>query len=394
MTYVVQQTKQRLQSFRRLIASIRQRDFPYEDSRDALELVDQIILEHVSMLDSQITADTSTDDANNFCRFSMDAIAEYAAVLGLIARSSEAVGAIDLHWPLKQLTKKALGGGARLVISSDWNYSPVTLMPSDLLARRDVVLVGMPVAEANNVLLTPLAGHELGHNMWQKHSVDPQVTTLIKAAHEEALKDPRWDKLNSEFWDVPEHAFNMALYSAQELFCDMVGLLIFRESYLHAFRYYLATDREINRAEHYPPMYNRGKSLCECAKKRRIAIPDEFIESFEEQAEPGEVVQLIDEISNRCAADIYDLAQKLVDKLKLDDGSPEEVDKILECFKQLVPACGVQSLQDIINAAWRFELEVGSKTLFGEVEGQRETSLVSELAFKTCEVFQIEQELK
>lgn len=394
MNVVVQQTKQRLLLVRRLIASIGQRDFPYDDSKAALQIVDRIVADQLNTLDTQITEDSSTDNANNFCRSAMSTIAEYAAVLGLIARSSEPVGAIDLQWPLKQLTKKALGDGARLVISSDWNYSPVTLMPSELLALHDVVLIGMPVAEANNVLLTPLAGHELGHNIWLKHSLRPQVTALIKVSHDKAMKDQRWNDLHSDVWDVVEHTFEMALYQAQELFCDMIGLLMFRESYLHAFRYYLATDQEIDRADHYPSMYNRVVILKKCAEKRRIAVPEHFVESFDKPNDLHAVTQVIDEISNECADDIYELATKLIDQLKLDCGSPQGVEKILKCFRELVPACNVASLQDIVNAAWRFELENEGKDILGEKPGLRETSLVSELAFKTCEVFQIEQELK
>ena len=78
----------------------------------------------------------------------------------------------------------------------------------------------------------------------------------------------------------------------------------------------------------------------------------------------------------------------------LDDGSPDGVAKIFSCFKDLVPACGVQSLQDIINAAWQFELDHDCKKIVADHGLERDTSLVSELAYKTCEVFQIERTLK
>jgi hypothetical protein len=388
MRHVVQQTQQRVDDFRRLIRSIKQLSFPYDDSEAALEFADQAMVDQLAILRNQIQEDTSTEDAHQFCRMIMRTVSQFSAVLGLIAQSAEPVGAIELHGPLKALTQKAIDDKAHLVISSDWNYSPLTLIPPDFLSKHGVVLVGMPTAEANNVLLTPLAGHELGHNIWAKHSTVNKLSDLIWAKVQEFMKSI--EASEEEFLDIAHSAQAIAEDQAEELFCDMIGLLMFREAYLHAFRFYLATDQDSTRDNAYPPVRRRAEILLECAKKRGItAIPEDFLDSFEQPVE-----RPYDPISLACADGIWDVAVSFVDTQKLDIGSEAGTEKILDCFKQLVPACDVVSLQDVINAAWRFELDPECRELAKAQGLDRDTSLVSELAYKTCEIFQVEQTLK
>lgn len=100
-----------------------------------------------------------------FCRRAVEAIDAYLPVLGFISRASDLDGPVELYGPLWDLTTQALDRPSKLIISPEWDYSPLTVLFPQL-SDLGYVLVGLPGCEANNALLTPLAGHELGHNIW------------------------------------------------------------------------------------------------------------------------------------------------------------------------------------------------------------------------------------
>lgn len=394
MKSLVQQTQERLKAVLGLVTSIREYDFPFDDSKEVLEEIDELIQNWIEQLQDQITPSTNPQVVRTFCERASDYIGTSLPVLGLIVRSAEPIGALELHWPLKQLTRDALRDPkAKLIISSDWTYSPFTLTPIQL--EKDIVLVGMPMSESNNALVAPLAGHELGHNIWRNDSIGPQVQPWVTEALD---KRKKWTSRHKRVGQEHSKAFSLALFQCEEIFCDIIGLLMFRESYLHAFRYLLATDREQSRSGAYPTISNRTKMLCGFARKAKISVPPKYLESFSKD-KPGvefeeleAILKTADEVAEECSGKIFDLAKSLVQDRKLSKGTPAGVAHVLRYFERLVPARKVKCFQDIINAAWEFELKGGNSRVSDS--DKREMSLVSELTFKTCEVFQIESRLK
>jgi hypothetical protein len=387
---IVRQTLDRLSSVKNLIHTVAQNDFPFDDSRDALHAIEDLIDGQIEQLEDQITESSDLAATRTFCERANDDINTSLPVLGLLQRSADPIGAQELQWPLKELTKLALEDQqAKLVITSDWNYSPFTLIPTPV-AQRKIVLVGMPVSEANNALVAPLAGHELGHNIWLSRSYGVNLSPDVSACVDSLKNWTRKDRLEGRY----SMAFECAFYQVEEIFCDVIGLLLFRESYLHAFRYLLSADRESMRSGNYPSISNRTRILCESAKKSAIDIPPDFSKSFHNGTTLhsflplNQVHDIADKAAGQTAGKVYNLAKEIVDNANLCKSTPAGIRKVLEYFRRRVPARGVQCFQDIINAAWQFELENGNE-LIPDAKS-REVSLVSELAFKTCEVFQIE----
>src|SRR5262249_13916392 len=266
-------------------------------------------------------------------------IAVSLPVLGLIVRSAEPIGALELQWGLKELTKKALNNDrAKLIISSDWAYSPFTLTPVQL--EKDIVLVGMPMSESNNALAAPLAGHELGHNIWRSESIGPQVKPWVTEALERKQK---WTARQKREGQQYSKAFTWALFQSEEIFCDIIGLLMFRESYLHAFRYLLATDHEQSRTGYYPTISSRTNMLCRFARKSRIAVTARYQASFSKdkagaEFEPLEkVLTIADEVAEVCSDKMFNLARKLVESRGIGKSTPEGVAEVLGYFERLVP---------------------------------------------------------
>jgi hypothetical protein len=76
-------------------------------------------------------------------------------------------------------------------------------------------------------------------------------------------------------------------------------------------------------------------------------------------------------------------------KLGLGWGSNAEVQRIYECLQLVVPASATKTLSDIVNAAWRADLD--AEFWKGNAAVQREkTSVLTELTLKSVEVQEIE----
>src|SRR5262249_12023722 len=125
MKSLVQQSLERLSSVLALARSIREYDFPFDDSKEALESIEEQIMLWIEQLQHQITPYTTFAVTRIYCVRANEYIVAALPILGLIVRSAEPIGALELQWPLKQLTKDALKNeNAKLIISSDWTYSP------------------------------------------------------------------------------------------------------------------------------------------------------------------------------------------------------------------------------------------------------------------------------
>jgi hypothetical protein len=103
------------------------------------------------------------------CGLSLNALFVAMPLAGFLVRSTNVRNAFELYRPLLRLARDLLEPTVtpdqrrtRLVLSSEWEYSPLSY--SELPDLPGVVLIGLPAPESSNPLLVPLAGHELGHS--------------------------------------------------------------------------------------------------------------------------------------------------------------------------------------------------------------------------------------
>ena len=135
---------------------------------------------------------------------------------------------------------------------SEWEYSPFVYLPTHDLP--ECVLIGVPAFESANPLVVSLAGHELGHNVWNDHDLGSKFGSVLRNEVLAAIKGPFWaefsnycqrannanlttDMFVQQAW-LPTFAY--AKRQLEEVFCDMMGLRLFAEAYLHAFAYLLS----------------------------------------------------------------------------------------------------------------------------------------------------------
>lgn len=408
--------KQKVRSLLHTIGQVKELDFPYQASKTAAEHLEEFFSSHLQQLDDI----RDTDDQRSvrtLCLRTIEHIDNYLMALGFIVRACDVSGPVELQGPLLRLTKQALGNHANLIISSEWRFSPFTLLYPDQFGYQ-FVLVGLPVSEAGNPFIAPLAGHELGHNIWRTYpSIRDHVGDAIRKSILDLIRGEYWEDFSKLFeigdrahldqqelfsgmsWEIA-HAWGIS--QCEEMFCDFIGIAIFGESYLHAFEYLLAPGGGL-RNPVYPGIVDRARALKEaaavCGFKPREGFEDEFLEE-DTIDEPKQ--QLLLSISDRSAKSVIrglaGFARDFCEKKSLFIHDPTEVERIASHFRQITPAIRAKSLADIINAAWLLLLEEKSHWLgdypAATADPQLRIELLKELALKSFEVFEIERILE
>src|SRR3546814_10308475 len=103
-----------------------------------------------------------------------------------------------MPFPIKRLVETAVSPDARLIMSSEWKFVPFTF-PMTLDWLPGFALVGGPAPESDNVLIVPLAGHEIGHSAWRSKQLKDQLMADLVAAIAQTLDDmPRSEEHTSE----------------------------------------------------------------------------------------------------------------------------------------------------------------------------------------------------
>lgn len=411
----INHAREKVDSVLEILSSVRAIDYPYDDPKHSIDLITDHFEETLDYLDSTVEESA----ARNLCKQVSEDIGLYLPIIGFIVHACDIRGALELQGPLLRLTHLAIGSDARLIISSEWDYSPFTLIyPSESTFGRTFVLVGLPISEAGNPLIAPTAGHELGHNIWAtQSSIADDLDKSIKEKVEQLIKGEMWKQFSSTFeledqsevgqpdlfgeddlrpWGI---ARARGLAQAQEIFCDLIGLSIFGEGYLFAFQYLVSPGGGLPDPG-YPSLSHRVHALEIAAKKLDINVPDNFADQFDrsdKSSDPKE--RLLFELSDKAAFSIVDSiadhAIQFCNSHGLNARDDDDLDRICELFKNVVPASGAKSLANIINAAWRTHLNPinpwSSKYPITNQEPNKRTELIRELTLKSFEVFEIEQ---
>ena len=408
----------RLNSVLEGIGRLKESDFPYPHSRDALIRLEQLFFSHKSRLEG-LSPDKRPAIVQMFCSAALTDLFKYLAFLGFILRSTNVRNAFEVYGPLLRLSQQVLGKDTKLVLSSEWEgYSPFTYRP--IAELPNFVLIGFPAPESSNPLLIPLAGHELGHTIWNVKSfatkyaekVEEQIIAEIRSRFEEYMNFYSAHASKKEDI-VPENLFvkraialpaEWAIKQCEEFFCDFVGLYLFDVAYLHAFAYLFAPTAG-QRSVLYPNTLTRVEKLKEAAARyaQKVAgayrVPEDYAALFRNKSElpPNEeqkkfLLSLADAGSNGMTGDLMSEAQSLLSAANVPLLSSDEKHRILDRFKFVVPAVEVKSLSNILNAAW----DVYHDPKFWEhlPQIQNRQRALKEVVLKNIEVLEIEQILQ
>jgi len=393
------------------IDRLMQSEFPYEYPKVAMGILKERFRNRELVLE-RIRPDTPVPVIQNECSMSLEMLFVYVPILGFILRSTNVRNAFEAYGPLLRLAMRLMGQDTKLIISSEWEFSPfvyrsITDLPG-------FVLIGLPATESSNPLVIPLAGHELGHSVWEMKRVEDEFKDRIRQGTLDELRNKRWSKYKELFpqykkADLEEDwlgrlswqpACQWSLLQAEEMFCDFFGLRIFAESYLHAFSYLNAPGTSGQRSLRYPNIKRRVNHLCDAANMMKFIIPTDFTTNFVPETEPVEpttalLVSVADTVSASCANDLLENAQGFADNNDVPFRKFERVKHIVGEFKKwVVPTAKSETLVDILNAGWECKLDNHLWDIILQIKKDEWGRILRNLMLKSMEVSEIHARLR
>jgi len=385
--------RRRVRAFIDQITELEASDFPHRDGKDALAVI-RGELEYLSedvLGDVPLTLDAIVD---RICAEAMFLVGRYTEILGFILRSTNVRNAFEVQFPLKRLVEQVISPEARLIMSSEWNFVPFTY-PMTLDFLPDFVLVGAPAPESGNVLLFPLAGHEIGHSAWRKHDIKSQIQPAVTRAIAQAIDaDPDAKKRvlanMARFGDglqaLQNTALLMALKQVEEVFCDLFGLYVFGQSYVYAYEYFLAPGGG-TRSPFYPSSVDRVGYLLRGAKRLDLDLEaDLFTRWGQSQPRAGVDIDAL-AFSDAAVATVFPDLMKLTFALLMDKAVPVNREavlvRVMDAFERHVPDDSGASFPEIVTAGWRYLRAKGGLSLASD---RPEYEMLGELMLKSIEV--------
>ena len=391
-----------------LIKQLEGSEFPYEHSRDALWYLRVIFERHEKGLEESLnTAWLSSELRDIRVPAAAQDIRYLFPVLGFILRSTNVRNAFEVWGPLLRLARSVLGSETRLLLSSEWEFSPYTLVGYKALPK--FVLIGFPAYESEAPFLLPIAGHELGHTLWVARGIQYSIRTELQNGIIEAIKsnwdeyqvlfsgyapeDIELDALASQVW---QPAAEFAERQACELFCDFFGLKIFGESFLHAFGYFLGPQCSGSRTFEYPNCKERADVLVRAANLYGITVPDGFQDNFlstqkltDDYRNMHLLLKAADFGRRKVESALIARADQEANTAGLVLSSEPQVEQCVNSFRMLVPAEHCGGVADILNAGWRALLTPG---LFSNEKHEKgKAELLSDLVLKSLEILEYEE---
>ncbi len=391
-------SQQRLDSAINLVTGLLDTDWAYGDASDALQNICSALVE---TRDDLIALDDEADPKllHQYRLSALRTVSELTGFVGFILRSSDVRNSFEIYHPIKDIGSVLLGNQIKLIIGSEWNYNPfIYPLPSSILAN--FILVGLPASEAQNVLLLPVAGHELGHAVWRRTTILRKINPIIGkqvvrefSARWKDVKDnfpPNMtpDKIETDLisLEVIGKTSEIALRQCEEIFCDLLGFWIFGDAFLHAFEYLLSPDTGRRVSEFYPPNKIRAQHLARAGVSWGSAYASNLANGF---TEPDLSKDYSGRIAQNVTRDLVPLLASEVENLCSSKGllRPTEVGiKAAEAqLRDVSPVYSGQTAAEALIAAWNIRLNFDSWDVPG-VSADRKLSILNDLVLKGFEV--------
>ncbi len=376
-------------------------EYPHETSKDALKVIVKSVRDRKEALSNQPPEFLHAGWAEEVTLLVVDVL-EY---LGLIVNSASVRNSFEVHAPLYSMAKKLIGPDVRLILTFEWNYIPFTY-PQNIALLPEFIVIGLPASEAGNALIIPSAGHELGHSIWRNGDYDHLFGSALQDHIKNGLRGEYLEKLKEFHPDVHdlddynnryvwESAYEWSLGQTQELFCDVVGLFIFGESYLRAFEYLLAPQLTTTRSEAYPKLRTRANLLGKAASSVGLGDFHNFLKNFQDESTNNTGwILILENLADNAAIAVFDeMVLAAVEYCRGRDFSPpiqDDWNDVCAAFKDRTPLFGAAGLPHVINAAWQLYLDADfvPTNICG---GKRRLAVLNELVLKTIEMLEISE---
>jgi hypothetical protein len=383
--------RRRIDAFLEQIGSLRDSSFPHDDGKRALKLIEEFAREQRANV--ELPDDFDSRMVDRACLQVAEFIERNTSFLGFILRSTNVRNPFELHDPLKDLIAQVLGNEALLLISAEWNFVPFTY-PRNIGILPDFVLIGTPAPEAGNVLITPLAGHEIGHSIWHRFDLEKSLSGEVNRATLKALQvsEVRRKRLLLE-QGIDELGINIlrgrcsshALRQLEEIVSDLFGLQVFGSAYLYAFEYLLAPSGYPQDID-YPSEKRRLEIMRQAADGLSIDIDDAVYQRWNEkpcEARDRDMFTVVSEVVNECLGPLRTILSEKMSETGIVPPSRAAVEDVLAAFRKQEPYGGKATLPEIVTAGWVYLRE---RHGLPEPEQAGEYRVLNDLMLKSVEV--------
>lgn len=406
---LVESVRQQVLRVQSEIDTLEASEFPYDHSRFALDDVRRIFEDHATALGS-LTEDDSQSVVELLCNAAFKDVRDLLPILGFILRSTNVRNAFEVWGPLWRLSCQVMGTKSKLLLSSEWEYSPYTFVGYEQLPG--FVLIGFPATESANPFLLPLAGHELGHSVWGNAKLRSEFSPIMQDHILKAIVTSKWSEFTELFpgytqqdiqcdslgWQTWEPASAWAVRQAEESFCDFLGVRLFGEAFLHSSAYLLAPSRKGPRSYEYPNKRDRASALVAAAGRDGLAVPDGFGTMFHDLDEPPAeyertrlLLALADSARRSILLQLEAKAESITGSAGVPKRDPGKIGECLASFRLMIPAEQSGGLANILNAGWEALLAPGFFT--DVLQEKHKADYLSELILKSAEILEVESRL-
>jgi len=265
--------RDRLDKFEEQIRSVERSEFLAASTLAALRCIN----DEVATLRSELTVAAAREDLeylhNHVIKINQK-IFSLTNYLGILLRSTNLRNSFEAYFSFEEMALALMGDADRLILSSEWDSNPFYI-PSPPAALSDFVIIGIPAFASRNSLLLPLAAHELSHAVWRQKDLnsllnleaDKAFRAIIDANEPKfkrdlSLKNDLFSRTRKE--NIVSECLKLVSSQCQEMFCDLLGASIFKESYVYAFDAFL-TPGSGWRDPSYPSFSNRAKYIIRAA---------------------------------------------------------------------------------------------------------------------------------
>ncbi len=187
----------------------------------------------------------------------------------------------------------------------------------------------------------------------------------------------------------------------EEIFCDLFGLRLFGESYLHAFAYLISPGAGGHRTFRYPKNKSRVGHLIQAAKAKGLSPPCDFESGFMVEMEPDEpITKLLSSVADAVSAafvpELIALAWKFADERGVPTRDQAHVSKICQEFRAwVVPTRKAYPLTDLLNAGWTSYLDPDLWVQrVPQINPEDRLRILRDLVLKSMEVAEINERLQ
>jgi hypothetical protein len=196
--------------------------------------------------------------------------------------------------------------------------------------------------------------------------------------------------------NIKSQIFSSVMAQAEEIYSDFLGLLLFGESYLYAFKYLVAPRLSGRRDLRYPDTVVRAKILEAFSIKTGAESVPGYVDEFNSddphhQGFTALVCESADEVVQGLLSKLFDRVSATVGNSRILLPSKKALENAASAFRIGVPFDGEACIGDLINAAWRVCMN-GDVAIF-QRQGSNVVDYVSELVLKSIETYELRKHI-